>query len=156
MTFSALSLVSSLFFLLFFPQLPILFFSPYIAYTSLQNSIKNLLIRSMMVGAIVDLFSSHVFGFYMGSYLIGALGLSLHARFLVYNWSTLPLLTAVFAMYCSMGQCLYYSLRGNFFWLEPKYFLTEVMITSSYDALFAFALFLLHTGVNRTRAKVRK
>lgn len=145
-------LICSFICLLFFPELPLLFFAPYLALISLRNSLQNLLLQAIFFGTVVDLFSAQLFGVYMSTYFLGALAISFHAKFLFYNeWSTLPLLTALFAIYSSLAQLFWFMVSGNFFFLDPKYFLIEVFLTSSYDALFAVALLLLHIIITRKR-----
>jgi rod shape-determining protein MreD len=149
--------VAMLFFCLFSqiisPSLRLLFFAPFIIITYYQKSYVAALNYSLLVGLILDLFTSPLrFGLNALNYtMTTAFIYNQKKNFFADSPTTLPLMTFIFSILSTLIQITLLSIFSKPISLSLTWIFSDLIIMPALDALFAFAWFILPHFLFRKR-----
>lgn len=141
------------------PQLPLLFFAPFLVITYYKKSFIVCLWYSLICGLLTDLLSDHHrFGFYALSYCLTTFFLySQRVNYFEDRFTTVPLMTAFFSFGSTLIHTLILSSLGDPISLSWKWIQTDLFWMPLVDALYAAiafslpSLFIPKAHIRRTR-----
>ncbi len=141
-----------------FPLTRLTFFAPFLIIACYKASLKKCLWLALFCGIVVDLLSSYTrFGLYSVDYcLTVALLYPQRRNFFADSLSTLPMMNFFFASLSTLIMAiLIYSIENKNV-LSWGWIFTDLIIMPIFDAIYAFAIFILPTlffGKRQRRGK---
>jgi len=139
------SLILLLSFPLFFPQLKLFYFIPFLIVLSYQKALIHCLWGALGCGLIMDLLSSEpFFALHALNYsIIIILIHQLRFYFFADSLTTLPLLTFFFSFLTTLLHLVLYYIFGIPFSLNLAWMKTDLVFMPILDALYGFTIFIL-------------
>lgn len=152
-----ISLLSLLFFPIFFPSLRLLYFLPFLARFCFHKTHFQIVVLATICGFIVDCLSG---SFRMGMHTLPLaatlfLCYPLKGQFFEDTFSTLPLLTFFFSCCHSLMAALFVLLFVGEIHFNGRWFLTDTIEMAVCDALYALLLFAIPFQITRRITKLR-
>lgn len=140
---------------LFFPELKLFYFVPFLIILTYQKSLIHCLWGALGCGMIIDLFSAEPF------FALHALNYSfiifvihqLRFYFFADSLTTLPLLTFLFSILSTVLHLLLYYIFGIPFSLNLAWLKTDLVYMPLLDALYGFAFFILPSFIFGKRVR---
>lgn len=142
---------------LFFPELRLLFFAPYLVISLYKSPFFSCFGRALLAGVIVDLFSAGpLFGATSLNYiLVLCLLFRTRRNFFEDNTTTLPLMTFLFAFSSTFLSSLLHLFFGKGFGFTPSFFINDLFLFSLCDSAYSLLLFSLPFQLIKKRVKIR-
>jgi len=140
-----LALVACLVQMLFFPQLRLHFFSPFLAMSYMHSSLLASLWLSALAGLVIDCMNSQLrFGSFAAIYSIVALiTLSKKRHFFSEKLFSLSILSLVVSILITLVHSFILFSTSSGFTVSLKFFFTDFLLMPLIDAFYAFLWFTL-------------
>jgi rod shape-determining protein MreD len=144
-----LASVIAIFRTIFFPNLQIIAFAPFLALFFLNNNFLTSLWISIFAGIIMDLLSTATFGIHALNYCLAATVVFRYKRFFSDSSINLTIYTIILSLAISvieivLNAFLYRSINLSFLWIITDIFLMPIL-----DGIYALIFFAVPLKINK-------
>jgi len=129
--------------LIFFNNLKLIFYSPFIAITLFKKNFSFCIWLSILSGIITDLFSSFHFGLHTLSYTLAILTIFNLKRFFKESIINITIISILISIFYTFSLIIFFFIFEKSLKLSFNWIITDLIIMPFFDGIYTFSLLII-------------